>query len=111
MTRVMTIVWFLLLYGPACMASGLVQNPHARSGFSLDGQWSRIVDPYENGYYNHRLEPHVEGYFSNRKPQNPAELIEYDFAASPRLNVPGDWNSQEKELFFYEGTIWYQRDF
>jgi len=25
--------------------------------------------------------------------------------------VPGDWNSQRDELFFYEGTIWYKRDF
>jgi beta-glucuronidase len=111
MIRFIEIVLCLLLFGPACMASGLVQNPHARSGISLDGQWSRIVDPFENGYYNHRLEPHEDGYFSNRQQQQPSELIEYDFAASPKLDVPGDWNSQEKELFFYEGTIWYQRDF
>ena len=100
-----------LLVGPACLAAPLVQNPHAREGVSLDGEWARIVDPYENGYYNHRFEPHEQGYFSNLKQQTPSELIEYNFASSPRLQVPGDWNTQEQALFFYEGTVWYQRDF
>jgi beta-glucuronidase len=25
--------------------------------------------------------------------------------------VPGDWNSQRESLFYYEGPIWYQKDF
>jgi beta-glucuronidase len=89
----------------------LVQNPHGRAGLALDGAWSRIVDPYENGYYNHRWQPKPDGYFISRKPASPADLVEYDFAASPKLNVPGDWNSQEAELFLYEGTVWYHREF
>ena len=106
-----TLFFCCLLMGQLCMASPLIQNPHARAGISLDGNWTRIVDPFETGYYNHRFEVHTDGFFSNRKQQNPAELIEYDFATSPVLQVPGDWNSQEKELFFYEGTVWYQREF
>jgi hypothetical protein len=27
------------------------------------------------------------------------------------LNVPGDWNSQKKELYFYEGPVWYKKSF
>jgi beta-glucuronidase len=27
------------------------------------------------------------------------------------LQVPGDWNSQRENLFYYEGLLWYQRDF
>lgn len=92
-------------------AADLVQNAHVRGGISLDGDWARIVDPYENGYYDYRWRPNPNGYFVNRKPATPAELVEYDFAASPTLRVPGDWNSQEAELFLYEGTVWYQRDF
>jgi beta-glucuronidase len=38
-------------------------------------------------------------------------LVEYDFSRSPTLKVPGDWNSQRDSLFFYEGTIWYEKDF
>ena len=25
--------------------------------------------------------------------------------------MPGDWNSQRDSLFFYEGTVWYEKDF
>jgi hypothetical protein len=27
------------------------------------------------------------------------------------LEVPGDWNSQLKELYLYEGTVWFGRNF
>ena len=38
-------------------------------------------------------------------------LVEYDFDKSDKLNVPGDWNTQRKDLFFYEGTVWYKKSF
>ena len=37
--------------------------------------------------------------------------MEYDFDKSETLEVPGDWNTQKKELFLYEGTIWYKKSF
>jgi beta-glucuronidase len=86
-------------------------NPGARHAVSLDGKWRTIVDPYENGFYDYRLKESATGYFKNAKPKNPGELIEYDFDSSPTLDVPGDWNSQRPELFFYEGTVWYKRSF
>jgi beta-glucuronidase len=82
-----------------------------RSCVSLNGAWHIIVDPYENGYYDYRLQPTPEGYFRNAKPQSKSDRIEYDFSRSPTLEVPGDWNSQRPELFLYEGTVWYQRTF
>jgi beta-glucuronidase len=111
--RPFAILAAMLLFLPVTGAAlePLVQNAHARDGISLDGEWARIVDPYENGYYNHRMQPHDQGYFANRAQGDPSELIEYSFAQSPHLAVPGDWNSQEPELFLYEGTVWYQRDF
>lgn len=27
------------------------------------------------------------------------------------MNVPGDWNSQAEVFKYYEGTVWYQREF
>lgn len=99
-----------ILWGSAC-AQGLIQNTGARRHVDLGGEWSIIVDPYENGYFNHRYEVKENGYFRNAHPEGPSELVEYDFAASPKLTVPGDWNSQRDDLFFYEGTIWYERDF
>lgn len=88
-----------------------VQNAYGRDLISLDGQWNRIIDPYENGYYNHRYLPHENGFFKNAKVKNKSELLEYNFATSDKLQVPGDWNTQEGQLFLYEGTVWYHKDF
>src|SRR6185295_7874579 len=37
-----------------------------------------------------------------------SELLEYDFDKSPVLQVPGDWNSQDARLLYYEGAVWYR---
>ncbi len=50
-------------------------------------------------------------YYENRKPKGPQDLVEYDFATSPTLKVPGDWNSQREDLLWYEGSVWYERNF
>ena len=88
----------------------LVDADH-RTNISLDGEWHAIVDPYDNGYYDFRMQPRSDGYFRNERPDKSGKLVEYDFAASPTLKVPGDWNTQRPELFLYEGTVWYERDF
>jgi len=89
----------------------LITNVHARAYHSLNGAWHSIIDPYEYGYYDYRYQPNPDHWGLNRKPADKSERIEYDFDASPTLNVPGDWNSQRPELFFYEGTIWYKTSF
>ena len=89
----------------------LLVNVDHRTSISLDGDWHFIVDPYDNGYYDFRMQPRADGYFKNEKPDSSGKLVEYDFSKSPTLKVPGDWNSQSDSLFFYEGTIWYEKDF
>ncbi len=89
----------------------LIANIENRKTISLNGTWHYIVDPYDNGYYNYRHEPRGDGYFLNAHPKTKQELVEYNFAASDTLQVPGDWNSQKKDLFLYEGTVWYERTF
>jgi beta-glucuronidase len=88
-----------------------IVNVEARRTTSLNGKWRAIVDPYENGYYDFRLQPGKDGYFLDAKPKDKSDRIEYDFDASGQLDVPGDWNSQRENLFFYEGTIWYRQIF
>jgi beta-glucuronidase len=84
--------------------SPLISNISGRTTISLNGPWHIIVDPYETGLRAR--------YYENAKPQDArTSPIEYDFAASETLNVPGDWNSQNDRLFFYEGPVWYQRPF
>ena len=78
---------------------------------SLNGKWEYIVDPYETGFYNYRFQQRNDGFFENKKDSLPMDLIEYGFEASKTLNVPGDWNTQDKELFYYEGSVWYKKTF
>jgi beta-glucuronidase len=89
----------------------LIANIEHRSTVSLDGPWHYIVDPYDTGYYDYRHQPRKDGYFLRAVPRTPQDLVEYDFEKSDTLTVPGDWNSQKKELFYYEGTVWYERSF
>lgn len=91
--------------------NSLIQNVEGRKTTSLNGEWNVIVDPYENGYYNYRYDPNPNGFFKNQKPENKSSRIEYDFNKSEKLMVPGDWNTQDEKFFFYEGTVWYHKDF
>ncbi len=88
-----------------------VTNVMNREAVSLNGEWHYIVDVQEEGYYDYRMKFTPWGFFHNAKPQRPEDLIEYDFDAAPTMQVPGDWNTQDDKLFFYEGTVWFQRSF
>jgi beta-glucuronidase len=88
-----------------------ITNVINRQAMSLNGDWHYIVDVQEEGYYDYRMNPTRWGFFQNAKPQQPEDLIEYDFDAAPTMTVPGDWNTQDDRLFFYEGTVWFQRYF
>src|SRR5580704_10696774 len=91
----------------------LIQNPSARQGASLNGHWQTIMDPYEAGYYDFHLNPIKDGGLgANRLPSDKGDKYELAFLpATPTLDVPGDWNTQKPELLWYEGTIWYRREF
>jgi beta-glucuronidase len=106
------ILLSLLALVPCVRAQdGLITNTDARKTTSLNGNWQVIIDPYESGFYNYRYQPSDSGYFKNTKPKSKSDLIEYDFDKSETLKVPGDWNTQKDQLFFYEGTVWYKKSF
>ncbi|MDH5832596.1 glycoside hydrolase family 2 protein [Luteimonas kalidii] len=97
---------------------GDILQVHARDAIRLDGEWRAIVDPYENGYYDYRYqpfdqreEPPAGAFFTDAKPRQPWELVEYDFDRSRTLQVPGDWNTQDPKLYYYEGSVWYRHTF
>ena len=89
----------------------LIGNVPGRQGMTLNGDWQYIVDVQEEGYYDYRMKENRWGFFLNAKPQRPEDLIEYDFDKSETMRVPGDWNTQDPRLFFYEGCVWLKRDF
>ncbi|MEI7502659.1 MAG: glycoside hydrolase family 2 TIM barrel-domain containing protein, partial [Paludibacter sp.] len=116
------ILIFCIFFGSTLYArSGkvqLIQNIQGRNTLSLNGKWNYIIDPYETGYYDYRYHPYDEysnpgngAFFLDKKPKDKTDLIEYSFDKSPTLWVPGDWNSQDNKLLYYEGTIWYRRLF
>ena len=112
------IISALILLPFAVLSQGLLTNTGNRNIISLNGNWNYIVDPYENGYLNFHLmvfdqkDPSSKAaYYNNYHSKNKSELVEYDFDKSPTLVVPGDWNTQKENLFFYEGTLWYKKSF
>lgn len=111
----LTTLCFLLFSSLASLkaqqpATLLVDVDH-RPQTSLNGPWHYIVDPYRGGLGSNPEKPSLNGFAKNSHPVPGGALQEYDFAQSPTLQVPGDWNSQKPELFFYEGLLWYEKDF
>src|SRR5580765_2422857 len=103
MIRIYLLLFLLAPFWEASAQADLIQNIKARNIYNLDGRWHYIIDPYKTG----------EGskYYLNKKPKSKSEFVEYDFDTAPTLTVPGDWNSQDEKLLYYEGTIWYEHDF
>lgn len=112
-------VWIFLMF--LCTATStaltnenlhpLITNVPNRDVVSLEGQWDYIVDRYEVGYYDYRLQPSEWGFFRDQKPQDKSDLVEYSFEKSDKMFVPRDWNTSDDELKYYEGTVWFRRTF
>jgi beta-glucuronidase len=79
---------------------------HTRRKTSLDGKWRYILDPYDAG---RRGDNRRRTFWRNFTPPSTGPLVEYDWSASPEMVVPGDWNSQNPELLWYDDTIYYRR--
>ena len=118
MRRLLAILSFVtasfLAYASEGAPAPQIVNVQGRHTISLDGLWKTIVDPYENGYYNYRMQPHSDAssYFADRDfDADRTVLYEYNFNTDRTLTVPGDWNTQRENLYYYEGTVWYRNIF
>lgn len=112
--RKISIAFFALIILGKTIAQEvpLVTNVFARNNISLNGKWNYVIDPLENGYYDYRLNPfQTNGFFENKKAANKQELVEYNLDTSPTMDIPSDWNTKDDCLFFYEGTVWFKKDF
>lgn len=93
----------------------LIGNIHGRKTTSLNGTWQYIVDPYETGFLDYRFKERragdPEAYWNTDIPKNKSERKEHGYAVKNSLKVPGDWNSQDAKFLYYEGTVWYKRNF
>jgi beta-glucuronidase len=92
---------------PAVPPTTVLVAVDQRQTLSLNGDWHYIVDPYQNGLGGGR-----NGYpMDEELPAGSNKLVEYSFAKSPTIKVPGDWNTQKESLMNYEGGFWYERHF
>lgn len=83
-------------------------NLPGRSRVSLDGPWAYIVDPYDAA--GRRPTARRSFWLDERaKPGGP--LVEYEWASSPTMAVPTDWNSRVPELLWYDGPVYFRRTF
>ena len=111
MNKLIILSLSLLSFLPLFGGETVLQNVFSRDTRSLNGKWHYIIDPFDNGYFDYRLRVNPNGFGKNYQAKNKSELVEYNFKTSPLMQVPGDWNTQREQLFFYEGSIWFQRDF
>jgi len=105
------LIIYLILIKIYAQEVPLLGNAFNRKKISLNGKWNYIIDVQEEGYYGYRMEERKRGFFCNDKPKNPWDLVEYDFAKSPEMEIPSDWNTKDNKLFLYEGTIWFKKSF
>jgi beta-glucuronidase len=115
--KIISLALTALLAAPALAQSTVLVDVDHRTSQSLNGPWHYILDPYSAGLSDFQGGINKHGFFEDREPEansnNTANngLIEYSFARSPVVKVPGDWNTQNIALLNYEGLFWYQRDF
>jgi len=103
----------LAVFAPVLHAqqSTILVDADHRVTTSLDGDWHYIADPYQNGTAPDNGQPSRNSFAADRHFQLGGPLVEYDFSKSPTLKVPGDWNTQDPKLYYYEGLLWYEREF
>ncbi len=99
----------------------LLQNVYNRESTSLNGNWKFVIDPYETGYRNHRnwvpfdqmesTKNSAKPYYTDKVIEERWDRVEYNFNTSAEIKVPGDWNSQDRMLLYYEGSVWYRTTF
>jgi len=80
----------------------------SRTITSLNGEWSYIIDPMDNGLPEVSL---FGGFPRNKTQKTGMELIEYNFEAASKIKIPGAWNAEDEKLFFYRGPVWLYKKF
>jgi beta-glucuronidase len=111
MKKLFIFISLLLPLLAAAQEESVLQNVYARDFQKLNGSWSYIIDPFDMGYYDYRMNINQNGFFKNRKPKHKTDLVEYSFDTAPLMVIPSDWNTKNQQLFFYEGSVWFKKDF
>lgn len=101
-------LFLLVLFGAWCNINSqniVITNSEGRDYTNLNGKWKYIIDAYETGQIG------FMSIYENSIPKDKSDRVEYSFDRAQTLWVPGSWNAQKPELYYYEGTIWYRKTF
>ncbi len=96
-------VFVIVLFTAGLKAQSAMINVQSRNVTSLNGKWKVIIDPTGIGDWRQ--------VWQEKKPQKKTDFVEYSFEGGPELQVPGDFNTQMPELTYFEGTVWYKKQF
>jgi beta-glucuronidase len=99
---VWAILVLVLMVGNLSAQTAMI-NVDGRNTTSLNGKWTVLLDPTGIGDWKQ--------VWQEKKPQSKTDFVEYSFDGGPELQVPGDFNSQMCELAYFEGTVWYKKQF
>jgi beta-glucuronidase len=81
---------------------------HDRPRTTLDGLWAYILDQNDSAF----RKPNARRAFWLDEPQKVGgPVVEYDWSISPRMEIPGDWNTRDPSLEWYDGPIYFHRRF
>ncbi|MDC1013299.1 glycoside hydrolase family 2 TIM barrel-domain containing protein [Gammaproteobacteria bacterium] len=80
----------------------------SRQIINLNGEWSYIVDPMNNGLPESSF---FGGFPKNKTQTTGMELIEYNFETAKKIQIPGAWNAADEKLLFYRGPVWLYKKF
>lgn len=100
---IIAALWSAAIASAACEMS--MTNVPGRSGVSLNGKWTAIVDAADVGSGS------WTAIYKDKKVQGKTDFVEYSFENGTVLDVPGDFNSQSPELNLFESSVWYKKEF
>ncbi len=96
-------IFALAAVSSSAAAPTAMQNVMGREKQSLNGKWAVITDIMKLGDRQKWGDP---------KPAvDNLTLKELYYDGGMTLDVPGDWNSQRLEFFYYEAPMWYKKSF
>jgi beta-glucuronidase len=99
---IFTLVFIFLIVDLASGQTAMI-NAGSRRLTTLNGEWRVIIDPIGSGQW--------QQVWLEKRPEKKTDFFEYSFDGAPALTVPGDFNSQMCELTYYEGIVWYKKQF
>lgn len=92
---------------PPAVSPAFLANLPGRQRIALDGTWKFLLDPFDVAG---RKPGRRRSFWLNTIETRETGLIEYEWASSDEIAVPGEWNSARPDLTYYEGPVYFRRE-